>query len=167
MKQPETVTTVSGVMGGSSSNGSGANGSTNGSTSGWINIYPDGLNIELGEHEMEHVASSKWEFNALHESLIEFDDIGNELDGENPMAVVTHGNTERYVVVSNWLLLKREVLGIDALATEKHIEGMKFVVYKIEGNFKEWIKWAKDIKKASWPPTRREHNTVEVALPKI
>jgi len=137
---------------------------------GTYTIVLSGGELITGENEMEENDSSKWQFNALHECFIEFDDINMELDGENPIALVTHGNTERYVVVGDWIFDKIGVLGMnlpDFLEVEKYVEGEGFVVYKIEGNFKEWIEWAKEIKRASWPKTRRKHNTVAVSLPKI
>ena len=130
----------------------------------WLDI--NGNRNEIGENEMKE-SENKWRFNALHESLIEFDDIASELSGKNPIAVVTHGDTEKYVVLSEWLLVKMQVLSIDCLAVEKHIEGDGFIVYKIEDNFKEWINWAKKIKAMPWPENRRKHDTVMVSLPKI
>jgi len=148
---------------------SGGNGSDNWKPGGTYTIRLSGELI-TGETEMEENNSNKWQFNALHERFIEFDDINKELDGANPIALVTYGGTERYVVVGDWIFEKIAILGLkrpDFLNIEKYIDGEGFVVYKIEGNFKEWVEWAKSVKRASWPPTRRKNNTVVASLPKI
>lgn len=111
----------------------------------------------------------KWEFNALHEQLIDFDLIAKELDGETPVAFVVHGETERYVILGNWVLLKAKVLNYkkDMPDYLGEVTRKKYYIYKIKGNFKEWVVWAKKVKSTSWPKTARRHNTVEVSLPKL
>jgi hypothetical protein len=116
----------------------------------------------------EKTMSNKWEFHALHADLIDFDKIAEDLSGANPIALVNHGETDKYVVISHWLLTKVKSLNIDHAPEVVGVSPKdKYTVYKIKGNFKDWISWAKMIKGTPWPETSRKHNTVSVSLPKL
>lgn len=118
----------------------------------------------------EKDTGNRWSFHVLHEDLISFDEIAMELDGANPMALVNYGETYKYVVISEWLEIKAADTEIGMKEIPKvldTLQGDGYIVYKIEGNFSEWVDWAKRVKRASWTPTTRKHNVAKVSLPKL
>lgn len=120
----------------------------------------------IREKEMR---KNKWEFKAAAPQFIDFDKIAEELSGEHPIIFVNHGKTDKYVVIKESLLLKARVVGI----TSPKIVGVPldklngYGQYLIDGEFVEWLKWARQVKSASWPLTQRKNDVVEVSTPQV
>ena len=142
-----------------------------------VDMYKYVLQDFLKQNPLSDFKSSKWQFHANHKDFIDFEKILNTLTMESPIALITHGKVDEYVAVTATLYKKSVELRIEhphALFSVPLLDGIskKGKVFYMDvlghkGIFKEWIKWAKQVKEAQWPKDGRKDNVVRVSIPKI
>ena len=109
--------------------------------------------------------NNKWQFKILSNVDIDYEIIQSELTRKNPIALITFGE-EKFVCIHKSIIDKSAICRILLPnRIEKIVDGI--VIYEIKGNFSEWIKWAKEVKNASWPWIMKNKQTVKIVLPTI
>jgi len=113
--------------------------------------------------------NTNWEFKSSSEDDINWDDIINSLTYAEPLALITRkyrdfAEPTKYVAVSGVLLDKAHTVGMFE-DTPSILDMVVPQVFEIDGNFSDWVSWAKDVKASRW--TNQIKSTFSVILPTV
>lgn len=122
----------------------------------------------MKSEKVEH--KNSWSFNIASLSQINWAEIADCATYKNPILLVDI-NPFYYVVVNPILREKAESLGIDPPKDDFDEHGAEFVDFldivplNNVNEFKDWVAWAKKVKKAPWPIKFKTE--VKVSVPSI
>lgn len=132
-------------------------------------ILPKELSKILGYDSKPVSECTNWGFISSSDDDINWADIKGSLSYAEPLALVTRKfrdftEVANYVVVSKQLLHKANSVDMfDDMPSITDTIGKR--VFEINGNFSEWVTWAKAVKAASWDEPIK--SKISVILPKV
>lgn len=146
--------------------------------------------MELVERNNEEVidmsCKTKWEFNSVAHTDVDWDEIVNSLSRQHPIALVNADgfkfdnvvdestgivtevkvpHSMYYVVVHDSLLSKSQAIGMELPESHEHM--LNVYLLKDVNSFVVFVNWAKKVKKAKWPDEIRDVRKFTVTLPTI
>jgi len=113
--------------------------------------------------------NTNWEFHSSADDDINWKDIKDSLSYNEPLALVTrkyrdYNEEVKYVVLNKQLVNKADLVGMLDMAPDTEAVVSKYV-HEIEGNFSDWVEWAKIVKAAKWPTGIKSR--LKVILPTV
>jgi len=125
------------------------------------------INCSLDYNKEE--INTNWEFHSSADDDINWKDIKDSLSYNEPLALVTrkyrdYNEEVKYVVLNKQLVNKADLVGMLDMAPDSEAVVSKYV-HEIEGNFSDWVEWAKIVKAAKWPTGIK--STLKVILPTV